>query len=93
MTILLRVGLKVVISFVLLCAFVLITLFFTFRSAKFKDWLEAVLSERSGFNIQIANLAFRLPFHIVAGKVQVSKPGCAIEHVAKARCRKAGSAT
>jgi hypothetical protein len=83
MTILLRVGLKVVISFVLLCAFVLIALFFTFRSAKFKDWLEAELSERSGFHIQIANLAFRLPFHIVAGKVQVSKPGALVLNAAR----------
>jgi hypothetical protein len=83
MTILLRVGLKVVISFALLCALVLTTLFFTFRSAKFKDWLEAELSERSGFQIQIANLAFRLPFHIVAGRVQVSKPGALVLNAAR----------
>jgi hypothetical protein len=83
MTNLLRVGLKVVIAFALLCAVVFITLFFTFRSAKFKDWLEAKLSERSGFQIQIANLAFRLPFHIVAGKVQASKPGTLVLNAAR----------
>jgi len=83
MTILLRVALKVVISFVLLCAFVVITLFFTFRSAKFKDWLAGVLSERSGFHIQIANLAFRPPFHVEAGKVQVSKPGALVLNAAR----------
>jgi len=83
MTILLRVALKVVISFALLCAVVLVTLFFTFRSAKFKDWLEAELSERSGFQIQIANLSFRPPFHIVAGTVQVSKPGALILNAAR----------
>ena len=83
MTILLRVGLKVVISFALLCLLVLITLFFTFRSAKFKHWLEAELSERSGFQIQIANLSFRLPFHIVAGTVQVSKPGALVLNAAR----------
>jgi len=83
MTILLRVGLKVVISFALLCLIVLITLFFTFRSAKFKHWLEAELSERSGFQIQIANLSFRLPFHIVADKVQVSKPGALVLNAAR----------
>lgn len=83
MTILRRVGLKVVIAFALICAFVLITLFFTFRSTKFKDWLAAELSERSGFQIQIANLSFRLPFHIVAGKVQVSKPGALVLNAAR----------
>ena len=83
MTILLRVGLKVVIAFALLCAFVLITLFFTFRSAKFKDWLEAELSQRSGFQIQIANLALHLPFHIVVGNVQVSKPGALVLNAAR----------
>ncbi|HEX7233442.1 MAG TPA: hypothetical protein VF452_23895 [Candidatus Binatia bacterium] len=83
MTILLRVGLKVVIALALLCAVVLITLFFTFRSAKFKDWLETKLSEQSGFQIQIANLAFRLPFHVVAAEVQVSKPGALVLNAAR----------
>src|SRR6266508_1545406 len=75
MTALPRAGLK--LGIVLLVLFILIygALFFIVQSAKFRNWIHAELSQRSGFEIRVANLGFRLPFNLVAEAVEATKPG------------------
>jgi hypothetical protein len=56
-------------------ALIYIALFFSLQSTKFRDWAQSELSHRSGFQVRLANLRFRLPFSIVADAVEISKPG------------------
>ena len=69
-----RAGLRLVIFFIGALALIYIALFFSLRSAKFRDWAQAELSHRSGFQVRLANLAIRPPFSVVAETVEVSKP-------------------
>jgi hypothetical protein len=70
-----RAVLRLVIFFFGALALVYIALFFSIRSAKFRDWAQAELSQRSGFQVRLANLAMRPPFGIVAEAVEISRPG------------------
>jgi hypothetical protein len=56
-------------------ALIYIALFFSVQSTRFRDWAQSELSHRSGFQVRLANLRFRLPFSIVADSVEISKPG------------------
>ncbi|HEY3169066.1 MAG TPA: hypothetical protein VGK57_17665, partial [Candidatus Binatia bacterium] len=56
-------------------ALIYIALFFSVQSTQFRDWAQSELSHRSGFQVRLANLRFRLPFSIVADAVEISKPG------------------
>jgi hypothetical protein len=70
-----RSGLKWLGWLVAVFALIYIALFFSLQSTKFRDWAQLELSHRSGFQVRLANLRFRLPFSIVADSVEISKPG------------------
>jgi hypothetical protein len=69
-----RIGIRLIAFCLVAFALISIGLYFIFQSAKFRNWIQAELSQKSGFEIRIANLGFRLPFSIVAETVEVSKP-------------------
>jgi hypothetical protein len=56
-------------------AFIYVALFFSLQSTRFRDWAQSELSNRSGFQVRLSNLRFRLPFSVVADSVEISKPG------------------
>jgi hypothetical protein len=61
------------------CFFILLTvacvgLYFIFQSAKFTTWIQAELSQRTGCEVRLAQLKYRLPFSVVADAVIISKP-------------------
>jgi hypothetical protein len=74
MTVSARTALKVVIFLLASFALVVITLAVVFQSSRFKDWLLAEIAQRSGYEVRLASLGFRLPFTIVAQAVEVTKP-------------------
>jgi hypothetical protein len=58
-------------------AFILIYigLFFFVSSAQFRTWVQAELSARSGLQVHLTDLTLQPPLGIIAGAVEVSKPG------------------
>jgi hypothetical protein len=70
-----RLGLKLVAG--LLAALVLLygALWLVFNSEIFRHWARAQLSARSGWDVRLENLSLQPPFHVVAGAVEISKPG------------------
>ena len=74
MTVSTRTALKTVIF--LLVSLVLVALAFSviFQSSQFKDWLQTEIAQRSGYEVRLASLGFRLPLTIVAQGVEVTKP-------------------
>ena len=74
MTVSARTGLKI-LAF-LLASLVLITIALSvfFQSSRFKDWLQAEISRKSGYEVRVASLGFRLPFTILAEVVEMTKP-------------------
>src|SRR5512145_3032683 len=52
-----------------------IGLFFFVSSAQFRTWLQAELSARSGLQVDLTDLTLQPPLGIIAGAVEVSKPG------------------
>jgi hypothetical protein len=74
MTVSARTALKTVIF--LLASLVLITIALSviFQSSQFKNWLQTEIAQRSGYEVRLASLGFRLPFTIVAQAVEVTKP-------------------
>ena len=70
-----RLGLKL-LGFSL-AAFILIyiALIGFFQSNKFRDWAQAELSRRSGLEVRLTVLRLQPPLNVVAGALEVSKPG------------------
>lgn len=52
-----------------------VALILTFKSAKFKNWAQTELSERTGYDIRLTELGLELPWSIIVGELEVSKPG------------------
>ena len=69
-----RIALKVLGVFLTGLVLIYIVLFFWLRSAQFRGWAQAELSARSGLEVHFEELTLKLPFGIVAGAIQVSKP-------------------
>ena len=70
-----RIGLRLLGIFFAASLLVYAALFFLLRSTAFRQWAETELSRRSGMDVRLADLSLRPPFHLVAGALEVSKPG------------------
>jgi hypothetical protein len=71
-----RISLMCGIFFLLFLTLACIGLYFILQSAQFTIWLQAEISQRSGFEVHLAQLKYRPPFSIIAGAVEISKaPG------------------
>ncbi|HEY7221591.1 MAG TPA: hypothetical protein VH985_24680 [Candidatus Binatia bacterium] len=75
MIVLLRLALKIGVFLVVLFAGAYIALFFALRSAKFADWMQAKLAQRTGMDVRLAQIGFSLPFGVVVNSFEVSKSG------------------
>src|SRR6185312_13022009 len=75
MTVFARTGLKILAFLLLLLLVIGFTLTVTFKSGRFRNWLQAELSQKSGYAIHFADLALKLPSSVVIGSVEISKPG------------------
>jgi len=75
MTVFARTGLKILAFLLLLLLVIGFTLTVTFKSDRFRNWLQAELSQKSGYAIHFADLALKLPSSVVIGSVEISKPG------------------
>jgi len=75
MTVFTRTGLKVLVSLFLLLLVIGFALTVTVKSERFRNWLQAELSQKSGYAIHFADLALKLPSSVVIGSVEISKPG------------------
>ena len=70
-----RLALKLLGFFLGVCSVFYIALLFLFQSNKFRDWVQIELSRRSGLEMRLTNLTLQPPLHVVAGALEVSKPG------------------
>ena len=75
MTVFARTGLKVLAFLLLLLLVIGFALTVTFKSDRFRNWLQAELSQKSGYAIHFADLALKLPSRVVIGSVEISKSG------------------
>ena len=75
MTLSARIGLKLFGGFLGALVIVYVALFFIFRSAQFRDWARTELSSRTGLDVRLEDLGLQPPFNVVAGAVEISKPG------------------
>ena len=75
MTVFARTGLKVLVSLFLLLLVIGFALTVTFKSERFRDWLQALLSQKSGYAIHFDVLALEFPSSVVIGALEISKPG------------------
>ena len=75
MTVSLRSGAKLVFALCAVGALVGAALTVTFQSSRFKTWLLAEMTRRSGYQVRADSLGFQWPFTIVANAVEVSQPG------------------
>ncbi len=73
MTVSARTGLKILLFLLAFVALVGLALAVIFQSGRFKDWLQAEVSQRSGYQVRLTSLGFRLPLTIVAAAVEVTK--------------------
>lgn len=73
MTVFARTGLKVLAFLLLLLLVIGFALTVTFKSDRFRNWLQAELSQKSGYAIHFADLALKLPSRVVIGSVEISK--------------------
>ena len=74
MTVSARIGLKILVFLLALCALAAAALTVIFQSGRFQGWLLAEIAQRSGYEVRLASLGFRLPLTIVAQAVEVTKP-------------------
>jgi hypothetical protein len=74
MTVSARTALKTVIFLLASLVLVTIALSVIFQSSQFKNWLQTEIAQRSGYEVRLASLGFRLPLTIVAQAVEVTKP-------------------
>lgn len=72
MTVSARTGLKTLGFLLALVALVSLTLIVVFQSRPFRDWLQAEIFRRTGYEVRAASLGFRLPFTILADAVQIA---------------------
>lgn len=70
-----RAGLKLLVFSLIAWLIVGFALILTFKSARFKNWLQTELSQRTGYEIRLTDLGVEFPWSIAAGKLEVSKPG------------------
>jgi len=75
MTVLRRTSIKWAILLLALLALLTIALTAILQSARFKDWLLAEISLRSGFAVRADSLGFRPPLTLIANAAEVTKPG------------------
>ncbi len=75
MTVSVRAGVKLVFVLCAVCALVAAALTVIFQSSRFKGWLLAEITQRSGYQVRADSFGFQLPFTIVANAVEVSQPG------------------
>jgi hypothetical protein len=75
MTVFSRAGLKLLVFLLLAWLIVGFALVLTFKSARFKNWLQTELSQSTGYEIRLTGLGLEFPWSIVAGTLEVSKPG------------------
>ena len=68
-----RIGLKIVAVLAATLGLVSVALLVIVQSSQFKNWIQAEISGRSGYAIQMASLNFRPPFTVIAHGVQISK--------------------
>ena len=73
MTVSARTGLKIVVFLLAFVALVGLALAVILQSSQFKDWLQAEVSQRSGYQVRLTSLGFRPPLTIVAEAVEVTK--------------------
>ena len=52
-----------------------VALFFYLPTAHFRNWVQTELSQRSGYQVQIAGLGVGFPLNVVAEKVEIARPG------------------
>ncbi len=74
MTVSARTGLKILAFLLAFVALVGLALAVIFQSGRFRDWLQAEVSQRSGYQVRLTSVGFRLPLTIVADAVEVTKP-------------------
>jgi hypothetical protein len=72
MTVSARTGLKALGFLLALVALVSLALIIVFQSRPFRDWLQAEISRRTGYEVRAASLGFRPPFTILADAVQIA---------------------
>ncbi len=70
-----RLGLKLLGFFLGTCGLFYIALLFLLQSNRFRDWVQTEISWRSGLEIRITALTLQPPLRVVAGPLEVSKPG------------------
>jgi hypothetical protein len=70
-----RLGLKLLGFFLAAFILIYIALLFFFQSDEFRGWVQAELSRRSGLEVRLTDLTLQPPLHVVAGALEVSKPG------------------
>ncbi|MGH7875256.1 MAG: AsmA family protein, partial [Candidatus Binatia bacterium] len=75
MTVFARAGLKLLVLLLLACLIISFALVLTFKSARFKAWLQTELSQRTGYEIRLAGLGLEFPLDVTADKLEISKPG------------------
>ena len=73
MTVSARTGRRIFLLVLAFLGLLCLTLLGIFQSNSFREWLQAQISERSGYTVRAATLSYRLPFGIVADSVQLSK--------------------
>jgi hypothetical protein len=72
MTVSARTGLKALGFLLALVALAGFALIIIFQSRPFRDWLQAEVSRRTGYEVRAASLGFRPPFTILADGVQIA---------------------
>ncbi len=75
MTSLARAGIKVFVLLLAAAALLSLALTAVLRSGRFKDWLLAEVSQRSGFAVGADSLGFRPPLTFIVNAAEVSKAG------------------
>src|SRR3990170_554100 len=70
-----RFGLKQLGFFLASFILIYIALLFFVQSSQFRGWVQAELSRRSGFAVRLTDLTLQPPLRVVAGALEVSKPG------------------
>jgi hypothetical protein len=75
MTVSPRAALKVLTFLLLAWLVVGLALIFTFKSARFRNWLQTELSQSTGYEIRLTDLRVEFPWSIVAGNLTISKRG------------------
>jgi len=70
-----RTGTKILAVLLVFLVLAAISLAAVLRSARFKDWLVAEISERSGFTVGVESIGFALPLVLIGHRVDVRERG------------------